>query len=296
MGKSLLSTGESREARRQRQFIEQGRGSGYRSEYRPFIQIERGGFQSHGRSHLVYDERVGRSYHLMSDLELLIFLWAWSLDAVDWREQFPLQPYEFDFEFLGRHGGKPRGTQAIAKALGIRHPQIQRNVPRVMTTDLVVSFRDKTKIAIHAKYKAELANATARARDLRKIEKQYWIDRGVRFLVMDEQPFTQFVANQMMWAIDGMKWTADEACTERIIECLDKTCVRLSMNERLAHCASVIGIGQCEAVRGFKYAVITRRWHIKQLDQELDLSCSWAGKRYRRRSPATSSSFQVPGK
>lgn len=296
MEKSLLSTGESREARRQRQFIEQGRGSGYRSEYRPFIQIERGGFQSRGRSHLVFDERVGRSFHLLSDLELLIFLWAWSLDAVDCREQFPLQPYEFDFEFLGRHGEKPRGTQAIAKALGIRHPQIQRNVPRIMTTDLLVSFRDNTKIAIHAKYKADLENATTRSRDLRRIEKQYWRDRGARFLVMDEQPFTQFTANQMMWAIDGMKWTGDEACVERLIECLDKTCMHLSMGERLARCASVIGIGQCEAVRAFKFAVITRRWHIKRLDQELDLSSPWAGNRCRRRSPSTSSSFQVPGK
>jgi len=289
-------TKEPREARRQRKRVEEGRGTGHRDKYQPFIQVERAGFQSRGRSHMIHDEQVDRHHHLLSDLELLIFIWAWSCDPLDIREQFPLQLSEFDPEFAPLQVSRPRGSLATAAKLGIKHPGISKHVPRIMTTDFVVTFQGGTKLAIHAKYQSDLEEATMRQRDLRKIEQRYWRDRGVRFVVMTEQPFTSLQADQLMWAIDGMKWKQDLACLAKLLACLDKTSHYAHLEDRLYICSEVLRLEYHDAVLAFKYAVLTRRWLIKHLQQELDLSCAWAGRRAHGRSPVTATSFRRPGK
>lgn len=284
---------EPRQLRRQRQYFEQGRGTGGGPDYLPFLQIGRAGFQSRGRSHLVYNDSIGRQHHLLSDLELLNFLWAWSLKPVDLREQFPLQVYEFDPLFSFR-GQSTRGSLEIAKAIGFRHPHITRDEPRVMTTDLLVSFADGTHLAIHAKYMKDLVNSPERAAELREIERRYWRDRGVRFVIMDEQPFTERVANLMMWAIDGMKWSGEKKSLEAILTTLDSTPVNHPFGERLLHCSSSLGMSSESVTRAFKYAILTRRWRPLQLEQELDLTCTWPGRRARAQAEATAQNFRRP--
>lgn len=296
MEKYCSKTKEPREVRRQRRRVEDGRGTGHLDEYQPFIQIERGGFQSRGRSHLIFDERVGRHYHLLSDLELLIFMWAWSCDPFDIREQYALHLYEFDPEFAPQQTSRPRGTLAIAAKLGVKHPGITRLEPRMMTTDFLVTFQGKTKLAIYAKYRNDLENASVRTRELKSIEERYWRERRVRFMVMNEEPFTWLIADQLMWAIDGMKWERDLDLLEHLLECLDGTSSYLPMSMRLDICARSFGLDFSTAVRAFKYAVLTRRWLIKHPQQELDLSCAWAGHRPRSHAPVTAVSFRNPGK
>ena len=277
---------EPRMLRRQREHLEEGRGAGSGPDYLPFIQIGRAGFQSRGRSHLLFNDRLDRHHHLLSDLELLIFLWAWSLNPTDCREQFPLQLYEFDPLFSFRTA-RARGSLEIAAARGVKHPQITRNGPRVMTTDLLVSFADGTHLAIHAKYLKELLNSSERASELRGIEKHYWMDRGVRFMVVDETPFTKNVADLMMWAIDGMKWDGDSEAANAVLMLLGKTPTREPLGCRLDDCSSALGLSSEQGVRAFKYAVLTQRWKPRQLNQELDLTCAWPGKRARTQSPLT---------
>lgn len=54
----------------QQRALEQARGLGVGSDYEPFIQIERHGFSSHGRSH-VWSDPLNTSIvgHVLSDLE-----------------------------------------------------------------------------------------------------------------------------------------------------------------------------------------------------------------------------------
>lgn len=269
---------EPRELRWQRQKIKQGRGTGSGPDYLPFLQIERAGFQSHGRSHLVFNQKIGRQHHLLSDLELLNFLRAWSLSPVDIREQFPLQVFDFDPQFSLR-APSAKGSMEIAKGLGIRHPQITRDCPRVMTTDLLISFPDGSHVAVHAKYQAEIANSSKRAIELRAIEKQYWSTRNVRFAVIDETPFTGRLADLMMWALDGMNWEEDQNCLEEILAVIDQTPAHQSLGERLTYCSARLGIGKETVVRAFKHAILTRRWRPLHLDQEMDLSRPWPGRK-----------------
>lgn len=281
----------SREATTQQKRLKNGRGSGHHRQYTPFIQIERAGFQSRGRSHYIFDERQERSYHLLSDLELLIYIWAWSCAALDIREQYPLQLSEFESEFSNYIHKMERGTVAIANKLGIKHPMIDRSTPRIMTTDFLVSFPD-SKIAIHGKYQAELKNGNHRKQELRHLEKRYWQSRGVKFIVMTEKPFTYLVAEQMMWAIDGMKWKGTEDQKEKFLKILDKTSRMTRMHERLNQCAHAICKTYEETVQLFKYTVLTRQWRIKNKEQELDLSIKWDG----RRTGRTNSNLIYPTK
>ena len=284
---------EPRQVRRQHQHLEQGRGAGSGPDYLPFLQVERAGFQSRGRSHLIFNDSNGRQHHLLSDLELLNFLWAWSLKPIDLREQFPLQVYEFDPLFSFR-GQPAKGSLEIAATLGFRHPHITKREPRVMTTDLLVSFSDGTHVAIHAKYMKDLENSPKRALELRKIEKRYWQDRGVRFVIADEQPFTERLADLMMWAIDGMKWNGEPTCLETILTILDSTLVHHPLGERLSHCSSRLGMSSEIVTRAFKHAILTRRWRLLQLEQELDLTCAWPGRKTRTQAVAAARNFCRP--
>jgi hypothetical protein len=282
------------ELKRQRAHLLEGRGTGAGADYRPFIQIERSGFQSRGRSHLVFNETIGRFHHLLSDLELLIFLWIWSLRPVDCREQFPLQVYEYDPAFPLMKA-RPRGTAEIAGSLGFKHPQITKTDPRVMTTDFLVNFRDATLLSIHAKYLKEIEEGPERAQQLRSIERTYWGDRKVRHIVMTETPFTSRLATRMMWAIDGMKWLAKDINVNSILDLLSKTPSEASFGDRLGICAHRLGLSDETVVIGFKYAVLTRLWIPQNPSQDYDLGLPWPGKRARTHNATSSRTCRMPG-
>lgn len=296
MGKVNAPHHESIQVRHQRERLESGQGSGHGCKYIPFIQVQRGGFQSHGRSHVVYDHRQGRSYHLLSDLELLIFIRLWSTEPVDIREQFPLRLNEFDPEFCEHAGTAGRGTCSIATELGIKHPIIAKDSPRVMTTDFVVNIDGHSKVAVHAKYLTDIVNGTERQQELKKIEEIYWFRRGVRFMVITEQPFDRLMADQLMWAIDGMKWQGNRQELSRFLSILDKTSPTERMSDRLNECTNYTGSSFQDAVRSFKYAVLTRRWQINDMEQELDLSCRWSGRRMKGTTLFSVFYFRDPSK
>mgnify|MGYP003614706875 FL=1 len=57
--------------------------------YEPFIKVS--DISSHGRSHRVFGHKSGRTHHLLSDLELSVFLlFEWSSNVVSINEQFAL--------------------------------------------------------------------------------------------------------------------------------------------------------------------------------------------------------------
>ena len=82
----------------QQKWIKDGRGDGELSSYKPWLTVR--DLSSLGRSHRVYDHKTKRTHHLLSNLELAIFLiLEWNLLIQDMREQFPLRTTESDDEF-----------------------------------------------------------------------------------------------------------------------------------------------------------------------------------------------------
>ena len=71
-------------------WLREGRGSGHGSDYKPWLTVR--DLSSQGRSHRVFGHKSQRTHHLLSDLELAVFLLLeWSRSTQDIREQFPLR-------------------------------------------------------------------------------------------------------------------------------------------------------------------------------------------------------------
>lgn len=98
----------------------EGRGTGEKQTYKPWLEVF--DFSSEGLVNRVYSEKLGRTVHLMSEVESKIFYGLeWQRSIIDIREQFPL-----DRDL----------TLEIASHLGIKHPYYPgTRVPTVMTVD-----------------------------------------------------------------------------------------------------------------------------------------------------------------
>ncbi len=59
-------------SKNQEKWLKEGRGQGELADYKPWIKIS--DISSSGRSHRVFGYKIRRTHHLMSDLELAIFL------------------------------------------------------------------------------------------------------------------------------------------------------------------------------------------------------------------------------
>lgn len=105
--------------------LKDGRGQGQGSDYKPFIYTR--DVSSLGRSHRLPGSKTRRLHHLLSDLELAIFL---TLDrsphVTDIREQFPMRVED---------------TVRIAEELGLPHG-CYKGTPQVLTSDFLVDFED----------------------------------------------------------------------------------------------------------------------------------------------------------
>ena len=104
-------------------WVKEGRGSGQGSEYRPWLTVR--DLPSLGRVHRVFGHKSQRTHHLLSDLELAVFLLLeWLPEVTQIREQFPLDRTL---------------TKQLAADAGIRHPA-QQGVEHFMSTDFLVNM------------------------------------------------------------------------------------------------------------------------------------------------------------
>lgn len=146
-------------------FLNEGRGQGYGSEYRPWLLVQ--DVSSLGRSTRIYSRKTRREHHLLSDIETALFLlFDWSDAVTDIREQFPLDREE---------------TRRIAADMGVRHPaDTQSRTDIVMTTDFVVNVQvgDTNMLAARS---VKPASELDKPRTLEKqeIERRYWHNKGV---------------------------------------------------------------------------------------------------------------------
>lgn len=190
-------------------WVLKGRGTGVGAAYAPWHQVTRGDPGSRGRSHL-FNWRLGRLHHLLSDHELLIMGFAAMVPGVvDIREQFPLSLLAREEE-LSRvkaipFGRMAPGTLEVAANLNVKHPRlgaVRNGDWWVMSTDFLLTVQeegDTHLVAISVKFDDELVSP--RVRDLLQIERQYWLSQGVSWLLITPATYSQEVARTVRHAL-----------------------------------------------------------------------------------------------
>ena len=166
-----------------RRYLREGRGKGELGDYSPWLQTH--DFPSCGNVTRIKGVVTGRIHHLLSQLELLCFLYLESLPGIeDIKEQFPLPLSE---------------TQLIAASLKVNHPEVN-GFPYVMTTDFYYR-RDGQWFAIQIKPTSFLENK--RILEKFKIEEVYWSKQKVAFKIMTEKDLNPHLAHNLIWLRTG---------------------------------------------------------------------------------------------
>lgn len=172
-------------------FTRQGRGEGTHAQYQPWHQITRGDPASRGRSHITIFRK--RQFDLLSDKEMHAFLFSCMLHNLeDIRVQFPLSLEENAHELANydvrRYSLHP-GTLELARQLNIRHPRTTGAGGSDYwrpTTDILLTLRENdgslTLLAIACK--PDQKALSKRARQLLELERAYWLERSVEWLLI----------------------------------------------------------------------------------------------------------------
>lgn len=163
-------------------WIKEGRGAGHGEDYLPWITVR--DLASRGRANRVFGHTCQRTHHLLSDLELAVFLiLEWRKATTDIREQFPLR-----FE----------DTKALAIDAGIKHPQVQ-GIDQIMSSDFLVNTNDPNcpKFALQAKYAKDLGDP--RTVEKLELERRYWRSKAVPWQIVTEQEIPLVVFQNINW-------------------------------------------------------------------------------------------------
>ena len=175
----------------------QGRGQGTHQDYVGWHRVTRGDPASSGRSHLL--RWRGRLRDLLSDGELGAQLFATMLpDVDDCLEQFRLSP-EDSAHPLANYGERDPeflfpGTLRLAGELGIKHPALRDatgTVPWVPTSDLVIAFKAGIgpRQLLALAFKPKDWTLRRRTRELLQLEREFWLRRGVPWLLITPAQF-----------------------------------------------------------------------------------------------------------
>lgn len=174
-------------------WVKEGRGSGRGSQYRPWLTVR--DLPSLGRVHRIFGHKSQRTHHLLSDLELAVFLLLeWLSEVTDIREQFPLDRSL---------------TKQLALDAGIRHPA-QQGTDHFMSTDFLVNTTNESepKYALQVKY----MNALDDERTVEKLEleRRYWIEKGIPWYLITEQQVPKAVLANIEWLYPAGRRTEDD--------------------------------------------------------------------------------------
>jgi TnsA endonuclease N terminal len=211
-------------------FVRTGRGTGTYTDYIPWHRVGRGDPASDGRSHLMMWRQ--RQRELLSDREWEGMLFVTMLGGLeDVREQHRLSLDDAVFELADydvRCAGQIRpGTKAIAKNLGYKHPRVNgngRSDDWVMTTDQVLVLRlpNGHLELLAVAYKPDGLALTRRKRELLALERAYWQERGVHWLLITPGIYSESVGltlrRSAQWALGQPVAPSAIATTKLIVE------------------------------------------------------------------------------
>lgn len=172
----------------QKCWIKEGRGQGYLKDYKPWITIR--DISSKGRSHRVFGHTTKRTHHLLSDLELAIFLLLdWNPLITDIREQFPLPL---------------NATLEISEQAKISHPKVRDTLQTISSSFYVNSqTADQPNFAIRTKYTNDLQNE--RIIEKLELERRYWKSTKTPWYILTEKEIPLVILNNIKWLYPAMR-------------------------------------------------------------------------------------------
>ncbi|REL31284.1 TnsA endonuclease C-terminal domain-containing protein [Thalassotalea euphylliae] len=168
--------------------LKEGRGQNSGQDYKPFIYTHE--VSSDGRVHRIFGQKSQRINHLLSDLELAVFLMLdWHQDVVDVREQFPMLLHD---------------TIRIAEESGLPH-QKYKGVYQVLTSDFVVDSQnlDMPRLALQVKYAEDLGDKKTIQR--LELERRYWHYKRVPWYLITQKEIPKTVLNNIQWLYPAKK-------------------------------------------------------------------------------------------
>jgi len=181
-------------------WLKEGRGSGQGRDYKPWLTVR--DVPSNGRSHRIFGHKSQRIHHFLSDLELAVFfVLEWHQDTEDIREQFPLRTED---------------TLALANDLGISHPSY-RGVPHIMTSDFVVNTTNaqRSKFVLQAKYSEALQDA--RTIEKLELERRYWLQKSVPWMLITEKDIPNIVFQNISWLYPAQREELDAETIQELV-------------------------------------------------------------------------------
>jgi len=194
-------------------FAREHRGEGTYADYIPYHRVARNDPSSSGRSNLLMFRERLREF--LSDGELgqqyFAAMLPWLDDCV---EQFKLT-LEPSVHPLAAYGERDifthyPGTLALAAELRMKHPWTYgdgQNAPWKMSTDLVLVFRRRAlpRVMLALAFKTAQWSSDERTIALLQLEREYWLRRGVRWLLITPEVYDKKVALTMertaAWAL-----------------------------------------------------------------------------------------------
>ena len=173
--------------------IKEGRGQGRQQDYLPWITVR--DLPSDGRVHRIFGSKSQRTHHLLSDIELSVFLLLeWHSDVTEIREQFPLLRED---------------TLSIAKDARIKHP-MEQGVKSYMSSDFLVntSSISESKFALQVKNSSALDDK--RTVEKLEIERRYWLSKNIPWYIITEKEIPQVVTENIKWLYSSIDHDDDE--------------------------------------------------------------------------------------
>jgi len=249
--------------------IKDGRGQGMGKDYQPWLTIQN--VPSRGVSHRIYSHKTQRVHHLLSNLELYVFLILdWSNSVRDIREQFPLNIDD---------------TREICLEHGLRHPSIQGS-EQVMTSDFLIDVNDKKKpqFAIQVKPLKELIKE--RTIEKLEIERRYWELKGIPWSIVTEQniPITArknlewlspFVTEQLESDIWDKLHVISYSFSKKPNSSIIKLCKEIDLQEKTTVGTTLQYLRTLIANRLVKFDIQQPFQKLKGSDLEFDLEVSY---------------------
>lgn len=183
-------------------FLREQRGQGTHGDFKGWHRVTRGDPASRGRSHIMnWRERLR---DLLSDGEMGAQLFISMLqDLFDCLEQFPLDA-ESSPHLLARYGFETGaamypGTVELATRLGIKHPMVHGDGETGLwrpSTDFVLVLHSpgsSSWTVLAVAYKPDGYDGSRRTKQLLKLEREYWVVRGVQWLLITPSEFEEAV-------------------------------------------------------------------------------------------------------
>lgn len=200
-------------------FRRQGRGLGTLKNFVPWHRVGRGDPSSKGRSHLMMWR--DRQREVLSDKEWVALFFAITVKFLfDLLEQFPLSlataAHELSKFTVDASQTTYPGTLELADRLGIKHPKTSGSdatVEWVMSTDLLLVLRSPTGkfelLAVSIKTDEDFSKK--RTKELLRLEREYWISRGVTWLLITPSQYDKRVGLRLR---DTMPWALERFVSE----------------------------------------------------------------------------------